>query len=62
MNNFNFGYIKHQLYFCAKQHVLCPDCFNKKEDNNPDFIPRQYEHLPKNTWNPSWIKVLINKK
>ena len=62
MCNFNFGYIKHQLYFCEKPHVLCPKCFNKKEDNNSDFIPWQYEHLPKNTWNPSWIKVLIDKK
>ena len=59
MSKCNFGYIKHQLYFCEKPDVLCPDCFNKKDDNS-DFIPRQYKHLPKNTWNPPWIKVMID--
>ena len=59
MSNFNFGYIKHQLYFCDKPHVLCPECFNKKE-NNSDFIPYSYEHLLKR--NPPWMKVCIDKK
>ena len=59
MNNFNFGYIKYQLYFCDKPHVLCPECFNKKE-NNFDFIPYSYEHLLKR--NPPWMKVCIDKK
>jgi len=62
-----FGYIKHQLYFCNNNMcyvpifiINCPECFNKKEDNNSDFVPYSYKHLPKNTWNPKWIKVTIN--
>ena len=62
MSNFNFAYIKHNLYFCDKPHVLCPECFDKKEEESSNFIPRQFKHLPKNIWKPQWIKVWINKK
>ena len=60
MCNFNFAYIQHNLYFCEKPWILCPECFNKKEcDTN--YIPKQYKHLPKYIWDPPWIKVNIEK-
>jgi len=60
IEKYGFGYLKDQTFFGEKPIILCPDCFVKKEENDK-FVSYQYAHLPRNVWDPPWVKVIVDK-